>query len=166
MAAEEFAATLRHPSALFADTLTRPEQLKSLPRDFLTWVCRIAPPLQVAPDPDDVNTCRIYREGNQNLIAWLAGSPLKKFVYTSSTSVYGQNDGSAVTESSPAQPDAGTARILVETENILLEAARKTFPAVILLRRRHLYGPARGPSPFHAPSCVVKPASKARAAGF
>ena len=42
---------------------------------------------------------RIYREGNQNLIAWLAGSPLKKFVYTSSTSVYGQNDGSIVTES-------------------------------------------------------------------
>ena len=71
-------------------------------------------------------------------------SPLKKFVYTSSTGVYGQNDGSLVTETSPAEPETETAKVLVETEKVLLAAAReKKFPAVIL-RVAGIYGPERG----------------------
>ena len=135
LAAEELQRSGIHP--LFAD-ITRPEQLKSLPRDF-DWVVNCTASGGAGPE----EYRRIYREGNQNLIVWLTGSPLKKFLYTSSTSVYGQNNGSIVTESSPAQPDAGTAKILVETENILLAAARKNFPAVIM-RVAGIYGPARG----------------------
>ncbi|HEY2329412.1 MAG TPA: NAD-dependent epimerase/dehydratase family protein, partial [Verrucomicrobiae bacterium] len=87
---------------------------------------------------------KIYLEGNRNLVSWLANSPPKKFVYTSSTSVYAQNDGSVVTEKSPAEPDADTAKVLVETENFLLVAAqKKNFPAVIL-RVAGIYGPGRG----------------------
>jgi nucleoside-diphosphate-sugar epimerase len=87
---------------------------------------------------------KIYLEGNRNLIAWLDGSPLKKFVYTSSTSVYGQNDGSVVIESSPVEPDADTAKVLAETEKLLLAAmAERQFPAVVL-RVAGIYGPARG----------------------
>ncbi len=67
-----------------------------------------------------------------------------KFVYTSSTSVYGQNDGSVVTEQSPTEPAAETARVLLETEKLLLEAAQqKGFPSVIL-RVAGIYGPGRG----------------------
>jgi nucleoside-diphosphate-sugar epimerase len=85
----------------------------------------------------------VYLEGTRNLIEWLSQNPPKKFVYTSSTSVYGQTDGSTVTEVSPAEPLAETARILVETEKLLSRAATQDFPAVIL-RLAGIYGPGRG----------------------
>src|SRR5207237_313996 len=57
-------------------------------------------------------------------------------------SVYGQTDGKVVTESSPAEPSTETAKVLRETEELLLQAAPK-FPAVIL-RVAGIYGPGRG----------------------
>ena len=78
------------------------------------------------------------------MIAWLGANPPKKFVYTSSTSVYGQTDGSAVKESSPTEPQSDTSRILVQTEKLLLDAAGQgKFPAAIL-RVAGIYGPERG----------------------
>jgi nucleoside-diphosphate-sugar epimerase len=73
----------------------------------------------------------VYLQGMRNLIEWLGAAPPKKFVYTSSTSVYGQDDGSLVKESSPTEPAAETAQILVETERVLLEAARERTPRPI-----------------------------------
>lgn len=83
------------------------------------------------------------------MIEWLAptsrsntGRP--KIVYTSSTSVYGQNDGSVVDESSSTEPVAQTALVLLETEKALLDAGRqRDFPAIIL-RVAGIYGPGRG----------------------
>ena len=66
---------------------------------------------------------QVYLQGTRNLIEWLGPNPPKKFVYTSSTSVYGQTDGSQVKESSPTEPLVETAKILVETEKLLLAAA-------------------------------------------
>jgi nucleoside-diphosphate-sugar epimerase len=87
---------------------------------------------------------QVYLQGTRHLLDWLSPTPLKKFVYTSSTSVYGQTDGSAVKETSPAEPASDTGRILVETENVLLDAvSTKKFPAVIL-RVAGIYGPDRG----------------------
>src|SRR4026208_1594792 len=37
-----------------------------------------------------------YLHGTQRLLKWLYHSPVQKFLYTSSTSVYGQTDGSIV----------------------------------------------------------------------
>ena len=72
---------------------------------------------------------RTYLEGNRNYGRWLAGPPLKKFVYTSSTSVYGQNDGSLVIESSQTDPVAPTAKVLVEAEKLLCwPRPKKSFP--------------------------------------
>ncbi len=118
--------------------ITRPESLQPLPRDF-DWVVNCT--ASGGGDADDYR--QIYLAGNRNLVAWLADAPPKKFIYTSSTSVYGQNDGSLVTEASPAQPEADTARVLAETEQLLLATARNDFPAVIL-RVAGIYGPARG----------------------
>ncbi len=84
----------------------------------------------------------VYLRGNQNLAAWARGRSVKKLVYTSSTSVYGQNDGSAVKESSPAEPLGETSRILVEAERALLDAGAGV-PAVVL-RVAGIYGPERG----------------------
>jgi nucleoside-diphosphate-sugar epimerase len=85
----------------------------------------------------------VYLQGTRHLLRWLESAPLKKFVYTSSTSVYGQTDGSTVDENSPTKPQADTARVLVATEQVLLEATRHVFPAVIL-RLAGIYGPGRG----------------------
>ena len=131
---------------LHAD-ITRPETLAQLPRDF-DWVVNCSASGGGGADAYR----RVYLEGNRNLTAWLAGVPLKKFVYTSSTSVYGQNDGSLVTETSPTEPEAPKAKILVEAEKLLLAASsgsrgrsphQQNFPAVIL-RVAGIYGPGRG----------------------
>ena len=121
--------------------ITKPEELKKLPGDF-DWVVNCV----AAGGGGAENYRQIYLEGNRNLIAWLAGSPPQKFIYTSSTSVYGQNDGSVVTEKSAAAPEVDTGKVLVETENVLLAAvAERQFPAVIL-RVAGIYGPERGHS--------------------
>lgn len=123
---------------LLAD-ITRAESLAGLPRDF-DWVVNC-----VASGGGGAGEYRqLYLQGTHNLIEWLAATPLKKFVYTSSTGVYGQNDGALVTEASPAEPESETAKVLVETEKVLLAAAQeKKFPAVIL-RVAGIYGPERG----------------------
>ena len=102
----------------------------------------VASATQAGGDAEDYR--QVYLQGTRNLMEWLAPNPPKKFVYTSSTSVYGQNDGSQVKESSPTEPLAETAKILVETEKMLLAAvAERKFPAVIL-RVAGIYGPERG----------------------
>jgi nucleoside-diphosphate-sugar epimerase len=122
---------------LIAD-VTKPDELEKLPCEF-DWVVNC-----VAGGGDAENYREVYFNGTKNLIGWLASNPPKKFVYTSSTSVYAQNDGSQVKESSPTEPVAETSRILVETEKILLKAvAERKFPAVIL-RVAGIYGPDRG----------------------
>jgi nucleoside-diphosphate-sugar epimerase len=122
-----------------AGDVTRPETLAKLPRGF-DWVVNC-----VAPGGGTAENYReIYLQGTRHLVKWLAPNPPEKFIYTSSTSVYAQNDGSQVRESSPAEPLAETSKILVETERVLLAAvAECQFPAVIL-RAAGIYGPDRG----------------------
>jgi len=118
--------------------ITQPATLAKLPRDF-DWVINCA--ASGGGSAEDYR--QLYLAGNRQLMAWLAGGPIQKFVFTSSTSVYGQTDGSVVTETSPARPAAATARVLVAAENLLLAAGREKFPAVIL-RVAGIYGPGRG----------------------
>jgi nucleoside-diphosphate-sugar epimerase len=122
---------------LLADIM-QPASLGKLPRDF-DWVVNCA--ASSGGSAEDYR--RLYLEGNRHLTAWLAPSPPKKFVFTSSTSVYGQDDGSLVTEASPVEPREETSRILRETEELLLVAAKDASPAIIL-RVAGIYGPERG----------------------
>ncbi|MCX7872099.1 MAG: SDR family oxidoreductase [Verrucomicrobiae bacterium] len=86
----------------------------------------------------------VYYQGIKNVLDWLKKTRVKKFVYTSSTGVYGQNDGSVVTEESPIFPTSDTSKILIATEELILQEARGSgFPAVIL-RVAGIYGPGRG----------------------
>src|SRR6266446_3152588 len=112
---------------LLAD-ISRPEDLARLPGPF-DWVADT-----VSSTPGGVEEYRqVYLEGSRNLIEWLSSAPPKKFVYTSSTSVYGQTDGSLVRENSVTEPASETSKLLVETEKVLLTAAQqRKFPAVIL----------------------------------
>jgi nucleoside-diphosphate-sugar epimerase len=123
---------------LIAD-VTQPNSLARLPRAF-DWIVNC-----VSSSRGGVKEYRrIYLQGMRNIVEWLRGAEVRKFVYTSSTSVYGQKDGSLITETEPARPAAENAQVLVEAENVLLEAARQwKFPSVIM-RISGIYGPGRG----------------------
>ena len=58
-------------------------------------------------------------------------------IFTSSTSVYAQTDGSAVAETAPVEPERETGKILIETEEMVL-AHQGT-----VLRLGGIYGPGR-----------------------
>ena len=134
-AARELAAAGLRP--LVAD-LAQPADLAQLPGPF-DWVVQCA----AAGGGGVEDYRRIYLAGSRHLIAALAGTPLRKFVYTSSTGVYGQNDGSCVDETHPTEPATATGRVLLEAEQALLAAARQwSFPAVVL-RVSGIYGPGR-----------------------
>lgn len=76
----------------------------------------------------------VYLGGCRHLLEAFPGVPL---LFTSSTSVYGQTDGSVVTEESPADPDRETGRILRETEDLVLSGKGFVF------RLSGIYGPHR-----------------------
>jgi len=123
---------------LLRGNITRREDLAMLPSDY-DWVVNC-----VSSSRGDLEDYRaVYLQGMRCLIEWLSRTPPKKFVYTSSTSVYGQTDGSIVTEVSLAQPATETVQVLLQTEEVLLQAAAEKFPAVIL-RVAAIYGPGRG----------------------
>lgn len=77
---------------------------------------------------------RVYVEGCENLTKAFPQVPL---LFTSSTSVYAQADGSIVTEKSPAVPDRDTGRLLLDAENLVLSAGGT------VARLAGIYGPGR-----------------------
>ena len=87
---------------------------------------------------------QVYLEGTKNILSWLSKSPPRAYLYTSSTSVYAQADGSWVTEDRVVAPASPTSQVLVETERELLTAYQSTGFPVIILRASGIYGPERG----------------------
>jgi nucleoside-diphosphate-sugar epimerase len=65
--------------------------------------------------------------------------PCHRFVYVSSTSVYGQTGGELVTEDSPTEPADESGQIVLEAERLL----RAKRPDAIVLRFAGIYGPDR-----------------------
>jgi nucleoside-diphosphate-sugar epimerase len=76
----------------------------------------------------------VYLEGCRNLIEAFPGVGL---LFTSSTSVYAQTDGSVVTEESAAEPERETGKILREAEEVVLAGGG------IVARLAGIYGPER-----------------------
>jgi nucleoside-diphosphate-sugar epimerase len=84
---------------------------------------------------------RTYLASARALVAALvaAGEDVQRLVFTSSTSVYGENEGGAVDEHSSTDGASATGRVLVETEAVLASAPFDTTS----LRLSGLYGPGR-----------------------
>ncbi len=82
----------------------------------------------------------VFLDGSRNLIEWMKANPPGRVIFTSSTSVYGQVDGSLVDEESETNPAGETGRILVETERLWHDSG---LP-VTVLRIAGIYGPDRG----------------------
>lgn len=79
----------------------------------------------------------VYVDGLSHVLDHL---PLpRRFIYVSSTSVYGQTDGSWVDESSPTEPSEENGKIVLEAEQLL----RSRLPGAIILRFAGIYGPDR-----------------------
>ena len=118
-----------------ADLLER-ESLTAIPPD-IEWVA-----ITTSADSRDADAYRAaYLDGPDTLIGFLRhrGDPVGRIVFTSSTAVYGDQDGDWVEEASPTQPASATARILVEAEQQLHDAPFETVAA----RLGGIYGPGR-----------------------
>jgi nucleoside-diphosphate-sugar epimerase len=76
----------------------------------------------------------VFLEGTRNLLKQF---PKSRLLFCSSTSVYGQTDGSTVDEGSATEPDRETGRILLAAERSVLQAGGT------VARLAGLYGPDR-----------------------
>jgi nucleoside-diphosphate-sugar epimerase len=93
---------------------------------------------------------QVYLNGARSLLDRFAGS---KVIFTSSTSVYAQRDGSWVTEKSETKPARETGRILLETEQLVLAQGG------VVARLAGISGPGRSAllSKFLAGSAIIDP---------
>lgn len=84
----------------------------------------------------------VYCQGLHN--TWAAiGRTCERFVYVSSTSVYGQSAGEWVDEASQTAPTTEGGQICLEAEQILRELSKTNGVTGISLRMAGLYGPNR-----------------------
>jgi nucleoside-diphosphate-sugar epimerase len=88
--------------------------------------------------------------GARNLLDRFVGTPM---LFTSSTSVYAQRDGSWVTEESETKPARETARVLLETEKLVFGRGGT------VARLAGIYGPGRSAllSKFLAGAVIIDP---------
>jgi nucleoside-diphosphate-sugar epimerase len=80
-----------------------------------------------------------YVDGLARVLAAAASGGAKRFLFVSSTGVYGQDDGSSVDESSPAEPRGFSGRTILEGEALLAGAPLESAT----IRFSGIYGPGR-----------------------
>ncbi|HVP67060.1 MAG TPA: NAD-dependent epimerase/dehydratase family protein [Anaeromyxobacteraceae bacterium] len=129
------AALLRSAGAepLFLD-LASPQAARLLPTDMAVVVaCQAA-------SGDGVEPYRLaYLDANRTLLEAARRANARAFVYTGSTGVFGQRDGSEVDESTAPAPAGAGAEVLAEAEALVLGGG---VPSMVL-RLSGLYGPGR-----------------------
>jgi nucleoside-diphosphate-sugar epimerase len=130
----------RDPSRLPASILPvrgdllEPDSLQGLPAGLDAVVCTLTPQRR-----DEDAYRRTYLRGTANLLAALGADAPGRWVFASSTAVYGGDDGRWIDDATPAEPDGFNGRVLLEAEQALA-AAR---PEGLALRFGGLYGPGR-----------------------
>ncbi|WP_336326609.1 SDR family oxidoreductase [Halovenus sp. HT40] len=87
----------------------------------------------------------IYVEGQQAAIAEFADreNPPERYLYTSSTGVYGDHDGDWVDEETPLEPTTDKTEVLVEAERVAREATAEHGIDGTVARLAGIYGPDR-----------------------
>ena len=127
-AAESFRT--RGWSPIVCDVLA-PESLNRLPAvDVVVYA--------VARDRrSEASMTDVYVNGLANVLDRLPTPG--RFVYVSSSSVYGQHDGEWIDETSPTEPEEPAGQVVLEAESLL----RARLPSAIVLRFSGIYGPGR-----------------------
>jgi nucleoside-diphosphate-sugar epimerase len=87
----------------------------------------------------------VYVEGQRTVLEHFAGraDPPERYVYTSSTGVYGDHGGDWVDEVTPLSPATGKTEVLAEAEEVALEGAADRGIDGTVARFGGLYGPER-----------------------
>lgn len=134
------------PYSVFAVNIAEPAQVsaRAVAVDAFDAVIHC-----VSSHGGDANVYRqIYLNGARNLLDRFVEA---RMLFTSSTSVYAQRDGSWVTEESETFPERETGRILLETEKLILTSGG------IAARLAGIYGPGRSAllSKFLAGSAII-----------
>lgn len=119
-----------------AADVTEPESLRDLPAGLDAVVYAVS-----ADGFEETAYRRAYVEGPANLRRALGSTTGSdpRFVFVSSTGVYGQRDGSWVDEHSPTEPGGFSGRLVLEGEQRTIAAG----PHGHVVRLAGLYGPAR-----------------------
>ncbi|RMF14841.1 MAG: NAD-dependent epimerase [Gammaproteobacteria bacterium] len=134
------AASRHTPDALPPNTehvrldVTRPGDFTRLPGYADALVYCLSP-----QGRDEAAYQAVFDTGLRNLIARFPRTRIGRLIFVSSTSVYAQNDGCWVDETSETQPVSTTARILLRGEQRLREAA---YPLTVV-RFSGIYGGSR-----------------------
>ena len=86
-----------------------------------------------------------YLQGMQSIIQWIKhrGYPVRSLVFTSSSSVYPQTDGSLVNEKSDTSKASARGQILLSAERLCLEVSEPAVACKGVIRFSGLYGPGR-----------------------
>jgi len=114
-----------------------PRATEALPRDADAIVSCLA-----ADGDGEAAYRRAYVDANRVLLAAAGRLGVRAFVYTGSTGVFGQSDGGDVDEATEPAPAGPTARVLLEAERALFDAAAAGIETRIV-RLSGLYGPGR-----------------------
>lgn len=84
----------------------------------------------------------VWIDGLNHLVEHLPSS-VKRFLYVSSTGVYGQSNGAEVNETSPAAPTTESGQCCLQAEQLLSQAFHGSPVELTVLRMAGLYGPDR-----------------------
>lgn len=86
-----------------------------------------------------------YVDGMQSILRWAeeTKSSIGTMLYTSSTAVYPQGDGTVVDEAMPAPGSTPNGKIIRESELLLANAAPHLIARHFILRLAGIYGPGR-----------------------
>ena len=85
---------------------------------------------------------RSYHEGQRSILKWAKGRAIRVYLYTSSTSVYPQDDGLSVDETADTSGAPETGQVLLEAERMVADAA-ESFACWYVFRLAGIYGPGR-----------------------
>ncbi len=117
---------------LRADLLA-PGDLGGLPDALDAVVCTLTPATR-----DEAGYRAIYIEAPLNLLSAL-GSSAPRWLFASSTAVYGGDDGRLIDDDTAPEPDAFNGRVLLAAERSLADRV----PDALALRFSGIYGPGR-----------------------
>ena len=117
---------------LFDSTI--PAAWPTTPLDYLVYCA-------TPTDRDEAGYRAAYIEGLRKVLGWLAEhhQQPKRIIFVSSSSVYGQQNGEWVDETSPTDASAFSGKVMLEAEQLALSSG---FPASIV-RLTGIYGPGR-----------------------
>jgi len=119
--------------------ITEPRSLEHLEADFEVVVNCVSAGERGNPD----RYRKIYVEGAKNLIHWAKNCDVSTLIYTGSSTVYGDRDGTWVDETSKPAADTTSAEILLEAEELYRQAHRSGDLSTVICRLTGIYGTGR-----------------------